>query len=150
MDLGGIIQKAKSAGKKTLFGFGLAGLLIFGSCKVDVPSDIGVTIDTKAVGTIIGKVIWDYNKDGIYTGVSGIDVSLDKPVQLYPKYKTVTASGGLFSFQEIPVGTYEVWANTITYQPYHYWRTKVGVTVTKQKVVDIGDLKLEIYAGSGY
>ena len=150
MNLEKIINRTKDVGKRALLGLGLFGLLAIGSCKVEVPSDVGVTLDSKNTGTIKGKVVWDPDKDGIYTGAGSINVSVDAPVQLNPKYKTITVIGGNFSFQEIPTGTYTIWANATTYNPACYWRTKTGVTVTKQEIVDMGEIKLEIYTGPGY
>lgn len=136
--------------EKLLLGLGVFGILAFGSCKQEINTPSDITINVKSQGTIKGKVTWDYNKDGVYTGVAGTDVCLDKVIYLMPKYSTKSAAGGVFSFQDIPTGTYEVWVSTITYEPYQYWRTVTGVTVTKQEVVDMGEIKLEPHNGAGY
>ncbi len=136
--------------EKLMLGLSVFGILALGSCKQEINTPSDITLDVKHTGTIKGRVVWDPNKDGVYNPVSA-DVCLDKPIYLMPTYKTSSNSLGLFSFQEISTGTYEVWVTKITYDPtYTYWRTKVGAIVTKQEIVNLGDIKLEVHEGGGY
>lgn len=144
------VQNVKNFGKKLVLGCALTGLLSLTNCEeINLTGDI--TIKEEGVGELVGKIVWDPDEDGIYNGVSA-DVGLDTWPWLNAKYETKSNSEGNFSFHDIPVKSYtiHVQKNVDVFGLWHYWRAKKGVTVTKQQVSNVGNIKIIDYHGPGY
>ena len=129
-----VIQRAKSFGKKLVIGSVLVGSLYSG-CKVDLTGD--VTVKEESFGEIVGNVFWDYDGDGVYTGISGADVECSPSTGgVYDdRMSTTTTSGGAYSFHDVPIGTYYMRGLKIVNHPeYSVWSKSTGASVTKGDV----------------
>lgn len=136
--------------KRLVFGGALVGILSLTSCEeINVTGDI--TVKEEGVGELVGKIIWDPDEDGIYSGVSA-DVGLDTWPWGNAKHETKSNSEGNFSFHNVPVKSYTIYVQKMVNNPnlWHYWRAKKGVTVTKQQVSNVGNIKIIDYHGPGY
>ena len=131
-----------------LIGFFLPG------CKViTLSGDLTIHIEEESVGEIIGYLSADIDGDGIYTiGLDNVTVSLfgaeSGSIDLWwllrnPTY-TVKSVFGIFSFHDIPVGTYELgvaYKIIPTDDPYLGYEV---VTVTKDNITDVGEIQLTL------
>jgi hypothetical protein len=123
----------------------LAGFFSFKNCKeVDVTGDI--TVKQESYGEIVGSVLWDPDKDGVYTTVAGATVERYPPGGGMPE-RVTTGTGGGFSFHNVPIGTYNLRGLEIVYSPtYSVWEKWTDASVTKGNVTRV-DLNLECVQG---
>ncbi|MEX2017054.1 MAG: hypothetical protein WD876_01125 [Candidatus Pacearchaeota archaeon] len=136
MGLEKTIRATKRFGGKFSLGMVLTGILFNASCKQESPNEI--TVKEEHRGGIVGKVTWDYNRDGIFTGVSGARIIRTGPD--YPGYGlfewqiTETTTGGVYSYPDVPIGTHSLSAKVIIPTPYSVWSGSTGAAVTKGNV----------------
>jgi len=137
MQLEKIVKSVKTFGRNFLIGSALIGSLYFGGCKNTITGD--VTIKKENVGEIIGRVLYDPYGEG-YIGAEGATVVRRGPDNSYlPEgyfgEKTVSITGGAYSYQDVPVGTHEL--KIVPYYSHdELWFGNVGVSVTKGSVVE--------------
>jgi hypothetical protein len=132
-----MLEKTRDHTTRFLLRIIIAISFFFSGCsKVDVttPDDVNVTIDTRNVGMIQGRVLG--SKSEAYTvvweGLSGVLVEIEGT-----DFETRTVTGGVYSIDSIPSGSYNVTAS----KGYSRTDTK-PVTVIKQQVTTVEDLKL--------
>lgn len=141
--------------RKLLVYTGLIGSLSLG-CKMEGPVD--VNLGKQPGGELVGRVMWDPDGDGSYEGASGAGVSLGGGVPYGScaahtgRYLCeITSSDGGFSFHDIPEGTYRIVAGKIinNSSTYGVFDCFTDVTITKQNVTQMGNLKMKHVSGSG-
>lgn len=125
----------------------LSAFLLSCGDEVNVTTNLPdeVTIKEEDVGQIIGKVIWDYDGDGVYETIDGIQVwSYQGKTQISVIH---TEASGLYTFIEMPIGSYTITAKKGTSERggiyTQNWQNKVGVVVTKGDVVQAEDIILQ-------
>lgn len=133
---------------RILLGAALTGSLLFTGCdEHNITGDLDVNIKEDPVGEIVGRVVWDPEKDGIYEGTKayigvgswpGVAGNLLGTVQ-----KTSSTYSGNFSFQDIPTGSYDIYIQKYDQNSeIREWCAKVGTSVLKQQISNLGDIKL--------
>jgi|GEM_PF-3677677 len=115
--------------------------------QVDITTPDDITIDPKHVGMVEGRVIIRNieNNEIVYKGYNGATVVLEEPEGEHIA-KTTSITEGVYAFDNIPAGSYNVlsatcWVLTV---PYSSWDRK-PVVVEKQKTTTAGDLELVEY-----
>jgi len=131
-----LFNKTKNLSKKIFYGFGLTTVLLIGSCKIEVPSDVEITTDTKHVGMIIGNVTVPriLNNRITYEGFPYADVSIDGT-----NFSTKSLSNGSYAFDNISAGVYEIYARKLM---SGYIGNRVSVIAIKQTTISAPDHKL--------
>jgi hypothetical protein len=125
MDLERIMCLGKY-GKNLVVSVLLSGAIL-GSCnKVDVTTPDDITIDTKHVGMIEGRVTKPIisNNQLSFQGYSGASVQVTGT-----DLKSTSLSDGVYSIDNVPAGSYNVKATPVD---FNYKSSTVSVTVVKQ------------------
>lgn len=134
MELETLTRGIKNLGRTFLLDVTFGSFFLFNSCQVGVDGDI--TVKKEPVGEIVGKVLWDPDEDGIYTGISGATVQ--RFSGHWPSPITETATGGGYSFHEVPIGTYSLRGLKIVRSPsYSVWEEWESASVTKGNVTNM-------------
>jgi hypothetical protein len=123
-------------GKLLIFPALISGFY-FGGCDHTITGKI--TVQKENVGEIVGRVLYDPYGEG-YMGAKGVTIVRRGPdnsnlPEGYFGERTVSMTGGAYSYQDVPVGTHEL--KIIPY-PSHdeLWFGRTGVSVTKGSVVE--------------
>ncbi len=132
MQLEKIVKGIKTLRRNFLIGSALIGSLYFGGCDHTITGN--VTVKKENVGEIIGRVLYDPYGEG-YIGAEEAPIWRKGPDNTPREEKTVSITGGAFSYQEVPVGSHEL----RVYYPAHgeLYLGHEGVSVTKGSVVNV-------------
>ena len=125
---------------------GLASVL---ACA-KVPDSVDVNLGLQSGGSITGRVVYDPGGTGSYVGTPGAIVVLSGfayGCNTTSAPCTLTVSDGEFSFTDVAEGSYTLNVTKIIRSPYQVFDCNTGVTVTKQNVSDVGDLRLGVESG---
>lgn len=137
MQLEKIAKDVKNVGRKFLILPALIGAFYLGGCKNTITGDI--TVKKENAGEIVGKVLYPFENG--YSGVEGAIIwrkGSDNPLSPLGE-RTESITGGVFSYQDVPVGSHELTATYIKKTPRKTigGKGEIGVSVTKGSVVNV-------------
>ena len=115
-------------------------MVLLSGCDIyiTIGGEITAHIEEENVGEIIGRVLADHDNDGIYDGLEGEPVFLKQleaglnPLSEYTTIDQTETMKGLYSFHQVPVGTYSIYSAGL----------RTVVSVTKQEVAVADDILL--------
>lgn len=127
---------------RTLKVVGIVNLTVLSICflncsNVDVTTPDEITIDTKHVGMVEGRVTSGaiQNNNLVFVGYSGARIEI-----LNTNFSTTSLTNGTYSIDNVPAGSYNIEAGPSSFGSY--WSDVVSVTIVKQTTTRASDHQL--------
>lgn len=132
-----IIRKVRTLKLLGLVNLTLLSIFFLNCNNVDVTTPDDITIDTKHVGMVEGRVTSAaiQNNNLVYVGYSGAKVEI-----INTSFSVTSLINGTYSIDNVPAGSYNIEAGPSSFGSY--WSDVVSATIVKQTTTKASDHQL--------